>query len=282
MMNARDVLLDSLEKRWRKYRSELKTCRFEFSEEAVHDLRVATRRLLAVFDLLRVVVPRKLAQPSRRTLKEQLDDLDDLRDIQVLLADISEFMHEAPEMSPFRGYLQGREKQLLRLSRGMVKSNKSKTLSARIEKTRAEIASLPDELLSGQLLEVLDEAYEKVTRRLAAVDTEKIATIHKLRIAFKKFRYLIEILHPLLVDFPAENFERMHTYQTMMGEIQDLEVAQQYVHEWADSASVNEPVRTHYAARLKKAVNHFIDDKGEALTFWRSAPDRSFPWEKQP
>ena len=55
-MNVQTLLLDSLNTRWDKYKAELKTCRSEFSEEAVHDFRVATRRLLASLDLLRAVM----------------------------------------------------------------------------------------------------------------------------------------------------------------------------------------------------------------------------------
>lgn len=51
-MQAKTILLEALETRWKKFRAEVKTCRRDFSEKAVHDLRVATRRLLAVFDLL--------------------------------------------------------------------------------------------------------------------------------------------------------------------------------------------------------------------------------------
>ena len=40
-------LLAALDQRWKNYRAELKRCRAEFSNEAVHDLRAAARRMLA-------------------------------------------------------------------------------------------------------------------------------------------------------------------------------------------------------------------------------------------
>ena len=107
-MRARTVLLDAVDARWKKYRSELKTCRTEFSGEAVHDLRVAVRRLLAIFDLLRSVIHHPRIQRIRRELKDQLDNLDELRDVQVLLADISEFVHDVPELTIFREFLTGK------------------------------------------------------------------------------------------------------------------------------------------------------------------------------
>ncbi len=56
-MDANTLLLEAIDQRWEKYREQIKTCRREFSEEAVHDLRVAARRLLALVDLIRAISP---------------------------------------------------------------------------------------------------------------------------------------------------------------------------------------------------------------------------------
>ena len=37
------ILLEALEQRWKSYHAELKRCRAEFSNEAVHDLLVSLR-----------------------------------------------------------------------------------------------------------------------------------------------------------------------------------------------------------------------------------------------
>lgn len=296
MMDAKAVLLDSLDVRWKKYRSELKLCRAEFSEEAVHDVRVAARRLLAFFDLLRSVLPHARIQKIRRALKDQLDELDDLRDTQVLLADISEHIHEAPDLEVFRRYLEKKERKYLRAARKAVTSQKVGGLSERVEKMRAMIAEQPEEGLKEQLLTAADEAYARVIRLYHAVDAERVATIHKLRIAFKRFRYTIEIIHPMLEDFPHDNFERMHTYQSMMGDIQDREVALEGLAELRDALQKPDPesprslweldrakalsIHEHYASRFRNVLLAYLEDKGEVLIFWRPAPEEPFPWEK--
>jgi CHAD domain-containing protein len=295
-MDARTFLLNSLDTRWKKYRSVLKRCRAEFSEEAVHDVRVAARRLLALFDLLRSVVPHARMQKIRRVLKNQLDDFDDLRDTQVLLADISEYIHDLPDLEVFREYLEKKEKKLLRDARKLVKSHKSGGLSGRVEKMRAMTAELPGEGLAEQLLEAADEAYARVIRLYQAVDAEQVATIHKLRIAFKRFRYMVEIIHPLREDCPLDNFKRMHAYQTMMGDIQDMEVALEQLMELKDALQKPSPesprslweidkakalsTYEHYASRFRNVLLAYLEDKGEVLTFWRPAPEGPFPWEK--
>jgi len=279
-MDAKTVLLEALETRWKKFRAEVKTCRGEFSEEAVHDLRVATRRLLAVFDLLRSIIPHKRIQKIRRILKDQLDELDDLRDVQVLLADASEFAHELPALKAVQTHWLEEEKRLLRRARKVIKGYDHKDLARRIQKIRDMTLALPEEPLAEQMLAAVDEAYARVVQSHTTVDAENIPGIHKLRIAFKKFRYSVEIIHPLLSDFPPANFERMHDYQSYMGDIQDMEVARQKLTDLNHASLPDlEPVTVHYASRLRTAVLNFLEDKGEALVFWRSSPNQSFPWE---
>lgn len=281
-MNAKIVLVDSLDTRWKRFHLELKNCRKNFSEEAVHDLRVATRRLLALFDLLRSIIPHKRIQKIRRELKDHLDDLDELRDIQVLLADVSEFINDVPELAAAQERWLHEEKRLMRSTRKHVQAHDIKNLSKRIEKTREMIQNLPEENLVEQSLAAVDEVYARVLQPYNFLDSENIPGIHKLRIAFKKFRYSIEIIHPLLVEFPKTNFERLHDYQSRMGDIQDMEVARQKLTE-LDPAS--QPGFTaasnHYDSRLRAAVLNFFEDKGEALIFWRLSPDQSFPWENK-
>lgn len=280
-MNVGTVLLAAVDTRWKKYRSELKTCRTEFSSETVHDVRVAVRRLLAIFDLLRSVIHHPRIQKIRRELKDQLDHLDELRDVQVMLADISEFMHEVPELSLFYEYLLKKEGKLLRTARKQIKSLKTGSLAARVEKVLGMVELLPEQNLKENLLEPVDDAYMRALRYYAMIDVEKPTTIHRLRIAFKKFRYMIEIIHPLLEGFPDGNFQKMHDYQGMMGNIQDMEAALQQLSDFADSkpAVELEIIHSHYTTRLKQSLFNYLEDKGELLNFWRASPDQSIPWE---
>lgn len=282
MVKAKIILVEALETSWGKFRLELKNCRDEFSEEAVHDLRVSTRRLLAYFDLLRAIVPHERLRKIGRILKDQLDELDDLRDVQVMLVDATEAIQEVPDLKPFQAHLKKEEKYHLRLTRKLVKARDVKELSKRVKKVREMVLGLPEENLEQLIFLAMDHAFARVLQAYSSMDAEHPASIHKLRIVFKKFRYSIEIVHSLLQDYPQANFERMHEYQSKLGHIQDMEVASQYLTDLDASASLPglELVTAYYASRLQTAVLNFIEDKGEALVFWRNSPDQSFPWEK--
>ena len=282
-MNMQTLLLDSLNTRWDKYKDELTTCRHEFSEAAVHDFRVATRRLLSSLDLLRAVIQDPRIQKTRRFLKDQLDNLDDLRNIQALLADISETIHEIPALKPYQGYLQHREKKLLRTARKEIKSLKIASLSKRIQKLNQTVKALKQAEPGMSIFPAVDEAYAIVNQRYALIDPGQPATIHRLRIAFKKFRYMIEAIYPILQDFPTDHLKRLHDYQAAMGDIQDMEVALQELADFEELAPASydpEPARAYYKERHAIALSRYIEDKGEIITFWRAAPDRPFPQEK--
>jgi CHAD domain-containing protein len=275
-MKAKTLLLDSLSTRLATYKAGLKTCRREFSEEAVHDFRVALRRLLSFLDLLRVVIQDPKIQKMRRILKDQLDDLDDLRNAQALLADISEIIHENPALQPFQEYLKQKEKSLMRLARKEVNSLKTDSLARRIKKLSQAIEKLKQADLEISLFSAVDEAYAIVNQRYALVDPALPATIHRLRIAFKKFRYMIEVIYPILQEPPLEYLKRMHDYQAAMGDIQDMEVALQ---ELTDFSELGNPSRdteiagSYYNERHAIALSRFIEDKGALITFWRPSPD---------
>jgi len=284
-MNAQTLLMDSLNTRWDQYKAELKNCRREFSEEAVHDFRVATRRLLSLLSLLRTVMQDPEIQKIRRSLKDQLDNLDDLRDTQVLLSDISEMIYEKPALQPFQEYLQRREKKLMRAAHKEIKSLKTAELSKRIRKLNQTVGELKQADLDVSIFSAVDEAFAIVIQRYALIDPNQPATIHRVRISFKKFRYMVEVIYPTLENFPADYLKRMHNYQTDMGDIQDMEAALQKLSDFEKHAPAGydrEPARSYYKKNHALAISHYIEDKGEVIIFWRSAPDQPFPQEKQP
>jgi len=279
-MDTSPLLLDSLSSRWDRYKTELKNCHDDFSEEAVHDFRVAARRLLASLDLLRTVIPGAKIKRMRRILKDQLDNLDELRDAQVMLADISENILQIPSLKPFEEYLLRREKKLMRAARREIKSLKIGELAKRIRKLKESIVeSQPDGL---DPLPAVDEAYAGVIRRYERVDATRPVTIHRLRIAFKKFRYMVESIHPTLKGFPEDTLKRMHDYQTSMGEIQDMEAALHELTKFEKTAPKGydpEPVRVYYKEHHALAISRYLEGRSEVLSFWRPAPDQPFPKE---
>lgn len=277
-----NLLLAALEERWRKYRIELKRCRAEFSNDAVHDLRVATRRMLALIQLLNSISPRPRLKKLSRVFKDQLDEFDDLRDTQVILARLSGIIRDLPQLRNFQENRQSSEKHLLKVLSKKVKRLEIPKVAKRIRKTHESIKAETDNDTDLQLLQAVDGAFLRVRKRFSVVDVAHPATIHRVRVAFKSFRYMVEIVHPLLPDFPIENLKRMNEYQTLMGEIQDAEVFTKKLEDFTEHASLSdpEPVRRYMDQCHADVLSAYDKDMNQLVTFWRSAPDQPFSWEK--
>ena len=276
------LLFESLEKRWKKYLAELKRCRAEFSNEAIHDVRVALRRLLSLVQLLNSISPRPRLRKLSRALKNQIDVFDDLRDTQVMLAEISETIHELPELEKFRRHLERVEKKLLKDLRKNIKILDLKEVTRRVRKTRKTLKENVKADFAEPIIRSVDDAFSVVMQRYGQIDPTRPSTIHRLRVAFKKFRYMVEIVHPLLENFPQDNLKRMHEYQSLMGWIQDADVFLQTLDDFQSNVSspTPEPVRHYYESRHADAISAYLKEKDMLNDFWRLTPYKSFPWEK--
>jgi CHAD domain-containing protein len=275
------LVVEALEKGWKSYLAQLKRCRLEFSNEAVHDLRVATRRVIAIIQLLSTISPRPRLRKIIRTFKEQMDELDELRDTQVILAELSETLQEFPQLQRFRKRQHYFEEKHLKSLRKKIRKFQTSELTRRIRKVHEMLQEESPVALETPILQAVDDAYLFTRQRLSLVDPARPSTIHRVRIAFKNFRYMVEIVHPMLMDFPRERLKSMHDYQSVMGEVQDAEVFMQTLTDYSESASLHdlEAVRLYYERRHADAITAYVEGMNHLYSFWRTAPDQPFPWE---
>ena len=220
-------LVQLIKRTRRRYRRRLQECQEHFSETAVHELRVETRRALALLDLVLELEPAGSSKKARRALKKRLDAFDELRDTQVGLSLVAPWRKTFPEAAEFEQFLRRRERELvagLRREVGSLKSRRVermlKSLERDIEAARGK-TSLP---AAGVLRKPLGDAFAGVRALRCKIRRSDTGTIHRTRVAFKRFRYLCELLQPLVPGLTARRLREMHAWQTRMGDIQDLEV----------------------------------------------------------
>lgn len=231
-----NVLIDSLAQRWQNYLKELRRCKRAFSEEAVHDLRVATRRLMSTLMMIEIVLPDARARRLRRRLKRLFDAMSPLRDAQVQLLTLEKKVAEYPELETLLTVLKVRERNLMNTVAGRIMKTVRRTPygeTAALSRTvRTLKLTLRNHFSRPMMQEIGTNAVfgAAASRFTAAVwFKEHIVptqsrTIHSARVAFKKFRYTLEALMPLLPKLSKEQLKAMDAYQTRMGNIQDVEV----------------------------------------------------------
>ena len=286
---SRDVpthLERSLDVRWRKYRKAFDRCCRKFSEESVHQLRVETRRLLALVELLDTLVKGKALDTLRCVLKNFFDGFAPLRDAQVQLLFVEKYRERFPRVTPFRDALARRESRLIKKLRKRIKRvGQKRTRKLATSLRRGLDAALTEAGFKARgpaiLVRHVDAAFSRVVSSYRRIDRTRAETIHRTRIAFKKFRYLMELLQPLLPGVSRRKLAAMHSYQTLMGEIQDLEVLQaalgKYLKKRPAVARLLMSFRGEIERKHAALVARYLAQADSLLDFWATPSPEDAP-----
>jgi CHAD domain-containing protein len=284
------ILAAALERRWQSYREQLRHCQEKFSEEAVHQLRVAARRLLAQFTLLSCVAPSPALEKARRTLKRRLTALGDLRDAQVQRQFLEQKAASFPEVLLLRAWLLRRESRLARSAAGKVNRFKTRKLerwtAAMIEGLTANARkSRVQSQLASAVLRAAAQAFAEAVERRRIIDLADLRTIHQTRVAFKRFRYMLESLSPGITGLNQRQLRALAYYQRKMGIIQDLEVMQSCVARYTRGEQKREALLQRFSGHLRqrraRALRSFMKSADRLFEFWPptalAARDESVP-----
>jgi CHAD domain-containing protein len=262
------LLIQALSDRWRTYRRTLKRCQKQASEEAVHDLRVATRRLLSALDIVRSWRADGDLRRARRRLKRHLARFGPLRDVQVQLLLIDKLLPAFPGLQGFAAALTKRERKLVRRLRTQVKAVKT----GKLRRSMRALAAARQAQWAA-VLEAVDAAFQRVVDCRRALDPSETTTIHRMRVAFKKFRYMVEAISPGLKAVTASQLKAMNAFQDSMGAIQDLEVFLGSLQQFArQHAGVSEETLIGVCRELSRRritrIDGFLSSADLLFTFW--------------
>ncbi|MBJ6800377.1 CHAD domain-containing protein [Geomonas propionica] len=203
--------------------------------DAVHDLRVASRRLREGLALFAPLLPgKKVARLSRR-VKRLTTLLGELRNVDEALAFFSGLNREQGGGGPaLAGLLRTLSKE-----RDAAQTELAQALprlrAGNLKKELARLLGHPNPFRPSGIDPFMDVALfaeaalaERVTlvEELfpAALREEDAVAQHRLRIAFKKLRYRLEILAPLLEDEGDQLRQVLKRYQDLLGSLHDLDV----------------------------------------------------------
>lgn len=278
-------LSDSVAGQFRRFEKEVRRCRLELSGEAVHDARVHCRRLIARLVLIDTGMTSTDLQSAKKPLKRLLKSLGGLRDVQVQKAALSTELTRHPEVGGLWIELGRREQELIRwVSRYVSEFNLGK-LRRRLEVIQSELKNPAARLaakavLGDSIIRAAQTAFDKVVLRSRAISPDDVSTVHRVRTAYKKFRYMVESLPPTAGRPSEAQLSAMDGYQQAMGTIQDVEVLLEFLTgyialrpEVAWSLASFKNIVLDRRARL---VQDYMTISGQLHSFW---PLQAIPGE---
>lgn len=193
-------------------------------DEAIHDLRVAIRKLRTLLKMSRKLFGRWQADVVRRAFADVMRATGDLRDEEVL-----EETLEGKSTNPaFRGWVAARKPREKRLRNVVV----ARLESGELDRARVLLKALlvfpvkPDR--DVELAKFARRTVERARREVEArrdVGIDDVEGLHDLRIAYKELRYSIELLADALPIDARAMLEPATIFQKRLGEIHDVDVA---------------------------------------------------------
>jgi CHAD domain-containing protein len=274
--DALRCLSKALKRQWKRYRKKLKGCQEKFSEKTVHASRVEARRLLSTVELLASFLDAGRGEKVQRVLKDHLDTSDELRDVQVQLLAIGKMRRVFPAARLFDSYLLKSEDRAVRQTRKKIQRLKTSRLRKLVAACRQDVKLYRKEgssrSASRLLLRAVEQAFVNTARLRAQVDPRRTRTIHRTRIAFKKFRYMVEALAKYLPRVNQPLLAEMRHYQGMMGDVQDAEVLLAAFDRFLQDKKVASPsaesLREELLRRRQWLIRVYLDGASQLREFW--------------
>ena len=214
--------------------------------EAVHDMRVATRRMRSALRLFAPFFKTKALKPYRRELRKLAGLLGDVRDLDVIIEHARAFEAANPpaDLSPlFTIWHKRREKARRALityldsaAFGKFVKDFNKFLSTPGKGAK----SLPesDDPTAYQVRHIaprlIYEHYEQVRAYETVLDGASLDMLHALRIDFKRLRYALEFFTDVLGSEAGPVIKVIKGMQDHLGDLNDARVASAVLHAFVD------------------------------------------------
>jgi CHAD domain-containing protein len=219
--------------------------------EALHDMRVATRRMRAAFNLFGISYKKKVIKPFLAGLKLTGRALGPVRDLDVFMEKLRTHQQSLPgnQRKQFQLFLDiwaskresARARMLAYLDGKQYKSFKKRFLKF-VTTDHMGAKSIPEKIppVPYQLRHIVPElvysAHDQVRAYETILGDAPIETLHQLRISFKGLRYRLEFMHEILGDECNLVIEEVKAMQDHLGDLNDADVAisilRNFLEEW--------------------------------------------------
>ena len=252
--------------------------------EAVHQLRVWTRRSAAAVDLFREVLPKSKRRRLKRKLKKVRQAAGEVRDCDVLLARLAaEPASQAADRlkvsvrkrrKAARAPLEERADHLV--GGGKLKRKTAKLLAAAAWRNEGQEPRFSKWRLA-RLAPLRDEFLRATNRRSLAP-----SALHELRIAGKRLRYALELVAGERCDpLRTRLYDELSDFQDRLGGVCDHISAERRFREMLAGAT-NPADREFYRSLVSSEKKRFEQSRRAFFRWWSAKRKRAMreAWEK--
>ncbi|HZI81973.1 MAG TPA: CHAD domain-containing protein [Vicinamibacterales bacterium] len=228
-MTTSVTLVRVFDRSWGAWLRDVDACRRKPARRAVHALRVDCRRLVALLDVLGHATgasPKALRRLGK-IASAPLGTLSPLRDDQVQRRRIRR-AGAGPGIDPLLEHVlrrEARHQKRARRALAGIDLARADDVAQRVRKgvVRRQGSPTPHDR-TLLLLTAVDAAATEVRSRLARLDAGRPRTLHRLRVALKRFRYIVEIAEEVSPNVHVMAQPTLRSLQRRLGLVHDAEV----------------------------------------------------------
>lgn len=249
---------------------QLTRARESFDPEAIHDLRVSSRRLREGISLFSDCFRKRQLAPIRKELKGLTEMLGAIRNCDEALLFFSPLAEKCASSAG---------KTVLTIVATLQEQRVAEQRNLKLELKKIDPGSLLDRIdatcsnprifnPASKALFLPVAAYilaatalrEKTVLELLpeALVAKNVTAQHRLRIAVKRFRYRMEFLAPFAGNSYKSVYSTIKEYQEILGHMHDLDVFSSLITAPIDEPAKNRALKTIINARRRVLFNQFL------------------------
>ena len=215
-------LADALRSSSQRHEHLRRRCAKKISKRSIHDLRIETRRQLALATLAGEVCGAPIDR-LRRSLKRYLHGTAKLRDAEVQLEFVDEMVSQYPEIRTFRRHLRRTVDRRIGETETKLRRRKKK-LSMRVRALAAAVLVPSETRQAGPAIVFALRGALTAVQEVSLAAQPGDEQMHQARLALKRLRYMAEALRGVVPGISAGWIERLRRSQSAMGDIHDLQI----------------------------------------------------------
>ncbi|MET8068051.1 CHAD domain-containing protein, partial [Micromonospora sp. NPDC005313] len=240
---------------------------YQGDEDAVHDMRVATRRLRATLRTFRGLWDRRESETLRAELRGLGSELGRVRDTQVMAVRLTDAVHELPDelvLGPVAARIGERFAADLAEAtaalRSALDSDRYPELLARLDRLAdAPPADVGRRWVDRRIRRAVRRADERLDRAFTVAGPSGDGALHEARKKLKAARYAVEVRKPAAGKPAARLVKRFKALQDLLGTHQDSVVTREVLRRQALQAYADGENTFTYGllhARQAEAAGH--------------------------
>ncbi len=250
--------IDSAYKNADIFLEELELAMKSYSQDNIHNFRISIRKLISTISVVNDIIEDENLLNFSKEIKKILKWLNQTRDTDVQIKYFTSLEDKYKSSKSLTKELSEKNSILNKEATKSLNEVDFKSIKNWIKNFKKVIENNLENVNRKNIIKSLEKSYVKLVELRKKIDENKPKSIHKVRVAFKKFRYTCELMLDLLW-LSEKEVEEMRAFQKKLWKIQDTEVSIKYVKDSWSKEKLKD-MEKYLEKKRKKRISKLLEE----------------------